>query len=191
MAQEVRSMGVKWLFRRLFSVLVHPVLFWKEVRDGEAGVNAMKEYALPVIAMVQLCKFPVIGVPRTAMILTLVSFAVDVSVLYLVAGVLTRMIGTRSRATVSDRVMTVLSYALTPLWIVEPLFFTGRITGMLFAAAALVYAVMIIRAGLAAMFDDMGKNIDGLHAKSALVLVMASSASFLVMRGLIRLFTTF
>jgi len=104
----------------MFSVLFHPETFWKEIREHRRDVNAMKDYAAPVIAMVQLCKIPFIGVPRMAMFAAIVSFIVDVAVLYLLSGAIFSILGRDQPESVQHDVMTMLSYSLTPVWLAEP-----------------------------------------------------------------------
>jgi hypothetical protein len=183
-------MGLKWLFMTMFSVLFHPEAFWKDNAERREGVNALKDYAAPVIAMVQLVKLPLAGVPRSAMILAIVSFIVDVSVLYLLAGAIASLAGRDRRESLQDEVLTMLCYSLTPVWLVEPFYFAG-IWRWLFLAGGLLYTFLILKPGIHATLDRDVPHIEVLTGKSALLTFVATMASFMAMTGLIRMFTSF
>jgi len=59
-------MGVKELFSAIFSLLFQYRKFWKNLKEGATGdeFNVLRDYAVPVIALVQIAKFPLIGLPR-------------------------------------------------------------------------------------------------------------------------------
>jgi hypothetical protein len=182
-------MGVKALVLTVLAVLFRPGTFWKELKRDDQGVNALKDYAVPVIAVVQLCKFPLVGVPRTAMLFSLVTFIVDVSVIYLLAGGIMRLFDRQQKENVQDAVLTILCYALTPVWLFELLYFTGG-WSWFFAAAALSYALVIGRMGFAVMLDAAGAGrTEGFAGKAGLLIIMTEIAAFLVIRGLLRFFT--
>ncbi|HWR00225.1 MAG TPA: hypothetical protein VN371_00040 [Chlorobaculum sp.] len=183
-------MGLKWLFRTIFSVLFHPEAFWKETDGHRRDVNAMKDYAAPVIAMVQLCKLPFMAVPRAAMYLAVVSFVVDVAVLYLLSGLLVSVLGHDRPESVQDDVLNLLSFSLTPVWLAEPFYFTGP-WRWLFISAAILHTLLITRFGLRAMLEKEIPQIDTLFGKSALLIGVATIISFMVSNGLIRFFTSF
>jgi hypothetical protein len=183
-------MGLKKLFMTMFSVLFHPETFWKEIAENRREVNAMKDYAAPVIAMVQLCKIPLIGVPRMAMFLAIISFIVDVAVLYLLSGAIVTLVGRDQPESVQHDVLTMLSYSLTPIWLAEPFYFMGT-WRWIFLAAALLHAMLISRFGLQAMLDKEVPQVDALSGKSTLLVAMATMTSFMLMNGLIRFFTSF
>lgn len=182
-------MGLKWLFMTMFSVLFHPEAFWTEHAERRDGVNALKDYAAPVIAMVQLVKLPLAGVPRSAMILAIVSFIVDVSVLYMLAGAIATLAGRDRRESLQEEVLTMLCYSLTPVWLVEPFYFveTWR---WLFLAGALLHVFLILKPGIHATFEHDVPHIDALTGRSALLTFVATMASFMAMTGLIRMFTS-
>ena len=182
-------MGLKWLFAMMFTVLVRPEAFWKELRGQREEVNAMKDYAAPVIAMVQLVKLPLVGVPRSAMIMAIVSFIVDVSVLYLLSGAIATIAGRNRKASLQDDILTMLCYALTPIWLAEPFYFAD-LWRWVFLVGALVHTVLILKPGLHATLDMETSQVDALMGKSALLTFTATLASFTAMTGLIRIFTS-
>lgn len=183
-------MGLKWLFSTMLSVLFHPDTFWKERSETREGVNPLKDYAAPVIATVQLIKLPLVGVPRSAMILAIISFIVDVSVLYVLSGAVSRLLDrTRSEA-VQDSVLNLLCYSLTPIWLVEPFYFAGWLR-WLFAAGALIHALFIMKTGLPALLGREVPHFESLAGKTFLLTVAATMASFTAITGLIRIFTSF
>jgi hypothetical protein len=183
-------MGLKRLFMTMFSVLFRPETFWKEIREHRREVNAMKDYAAPVIAMVQLCKIPFIGVPRMAMFAAIISFIVDVAVLYLLSGAIFSILGRDQPESVQHDVMTMLSYSLTPIWLAEPFYFLGP-WRWVFLAAALLHTLFISRFGLQAMFDKEVPHIDALSGKSTMLVALATMTSFMLMSGIMRFFTSF
>ncbi|NTV03064.1 MAG: hypothetical protein HGB04_09875 [Chlorobiaceae bacterium] len=182
-------MGLKWLFTKMFAVLFHPESFWKEGAGRREGVNAMKDYAAPVIAMVQLVKLPLVGVPKPAMIMAIVSFIVDVSVLYLLSGAIASIAGPDRKASLQDDILAMLCYALTPVWLAEPFYFADA-WRWLFLVGALVHAFLILKPGLHATLDMETVQVEALTGKSALLTCGASLASFMALTGLIRIFTS-
>ncbi|NTU69109.1 MAG: hypothetical protein HGB02_09605 [Chlorobiaceae bacterium] len=183
-------MGLKWLFTTMFSVLVQPQAFWKEGAGRREGVNAMKDYAAPVIAMVQLLKLPLVGVPKPAMIMAIISFIVDVAVLYLLSGAIASIAGRDRTASMQDDILAMLCYALTPVWLAEPFYFANA-WRWLFLVVALVHACFILKPGLHATLDMATPHVEALTGKSALLTSAATLASFMAMTGLIRIFTSF
>ncbi|NTU59090.1 MAG: hypothetical protein HGB00_09315 [Chlorobiaceae bacterium] len=182
-------MGVKWLFMTIFSVLFHPEAFWEEASAHRREVNAMKDYAAPVIALAQLSKIPFIAVPRMAMFLAIVSFVVDVAVLYLLSGAIVTLVGSDRTESIQDDVMTMLCFSLTPVWLAEPFYFSGP-WRWLFMVAALLYSLLIARSGLKAMLEKEIPQIDAFSGKSALFLVVATMTSFMLTSGFARFFTS-
>jgi len=174
----------------MFSVLLRPDAFWKDVRTNLQGVNVMRDYAAPVIAIVQLCKLPFIGIPRMAMLLSIICFTVDVAVLYLLSGVIVSLAGSESPESIQNDVMTVLCYSLTPVWIAEPFLFTGA-WRWLFMAVALFYTLFISRLGILAMLGVENSRIEAFSRKSGFLVAMAIMISFTLINGLIRFFTSF
>jgi hypothetical protein len=183
-------MGLKWLFVTMFSVLAHPEAFWKEQRERHPELNAMKDYAAPVIAIAQLFKIPLIGVPRSAMIVAMVNFTVDVAVLYLLSGAIVSLVGRQRPQSFQDDVLTMFCYALTPVWLVEPFYFMGS-WRWLFFAVALLHSIFISRYGLQSLLGREVPNMASLFGKSAVIVAMATMTAFMLNSGLIRFFTSF
>ncbi|NTW51502.1 MAG: hypothetical protein HGB22_02775 [Chlorobiaceae bacterium] len=183
-------MGLKWLFRTIYSVLFHPEAFWKETSVRRREINAMKDYAAPVIAMVQLCKLPFMAVPKAAMYLAVISFIVDVAVLYLLSGLLVSVLGHDRQESLQDDVLAILAFSLTPVWLAEPFYFTGT-WRWLFISAALLHALLILRSGMRIMLEKQIPQVDTLFGKSALLVAVATISSFMLSSGLIRFFTSF
>ncbi len=142
-------MGLKQLWDVFRAVMFLPQVFWKNFRKG--GVydefDPLRDYAVPVIAMVQLLKFPLIGEPRPAMIYALFNFIVDIIVLYLLSGIFSNVAG-RMKERANAALMAVIPcFSLTPFWLVEPFFFAG-FWGWFFAASGLFYSLVLVRLAL-------------------------------------------
>lgn len=183
-------MGVKWLLAAMIAVLLRPDAFWREARERLREMNAMKEYAAPVIALVQFVKLPFIAVPRMAMLLAVIGFTVDVAVLWLLSGALVSLAGSGRSGSIRQEVMTVLCFSLTPAWLAEPFGFAGT-WRWLVMAAALVHALFIARIGMQTMLASEIPEIEVFAGKSALLIATAAMISFLLQSGLIRFFTSF
>ncbi len=180
-------MGLKWLITTMFSVLFHPEAFWHD-REARHEVNAMRDYAAPLIAVVQFFKMPQVGVPRLAMIMAVVSFIIDVAVLYVLAGGIAALAGRHRRAEVQEGVLTMLCYVLTPLWLVEPFSFIAAWRWG-FLALALLHAFVGLKAALPETFGA-AMTAESLTWKADLMLAVAALASFVAMTGLMRIFTS-
>jgi hypothetical protein len=183
-------MGVKWLFAAIFSVLFRPDAFWREARERLRELNAMKEYAAPVIVIVQFVKLPFIGAPRMAMLLAVIGFTVDVAVLWLLSGALVSLAGSARSESIRQEIMTLLCFSLTPVWLVEPFGFAGA-WRWLVMAAALVHALFIARIGMQTLLVSENLEIDAFFRKSAVLIATATMIAFLLQSGLIRFFTSF
>ncbi|NTW54814.1 MAG: hypothetical protein HGB15_08685 [Chlorobaculum sp.] len=182
-------MGVKWLFTAMVAVLFRPEAFWKDAHERLREVNAMKEYAAPIIAIAQFCKLPFFAVPRMAMLMAIIGFTVDVAVLWLLSGAMTALAGRRSESIQRDAV-TVLCYSLTPMWLVEPFGLAGTWRWIVMAAA-LIYSLFIARLGMLTMIGHEIPEIEPFFGKSALLITTAAIISFLLQGGLLRFFTSF
>lgn len=182
-------MGLKWLFTTIISVLVQPEAFWKDAKEQLGEVNAMRDYAAPLITIAQLCKLPFIGVPRMAMLLAIAGFVIDVSVLYLLSGAIGSLAGPDRSDALHVDVMTVLCFSLTPVWLAEPFYILG-VWRWLVMAAALLYAVLIARFGMHALLDLESAKIEALSKKSSVLMATATFISFMLIGGLIRLLTS-
>jgi hypothetical protein len=180
-------MSLKTLFLTVFSLLFTPGKFWRELKETNPSINALKDYAVPLIAVAQLVKFPLIGVPRTAMMFSLISFIVDISALYLLAGAVVYLLDRDYPEALQQRVMTVLCYSLTPVWLFEPFCFTGR-WSWYYAAFALTWALFIGKSGFSLMLHEENAHREGATPKAALLIILVNIASFMVLRGFIRFF---
>ena len=150
-------------------------------------VDELREYAVPVIALVQLLKFPLIGVPRSAMIFSIANFLVDIAVLYLVTGGAAALLGRTGSRNTQAKMVTIFCYSMTPVWLVELLYFTGS-WSWVFAALALVYTLVISRNGLSVLFA-LDEALCGAAMRNvAFFLVMVNTVAFLVIKALMRLF---
>ncbi len=182
-------MGVKWLFATMFAVLFRPERFWTEAREELGEVNAMRDYAAPLITIAQLCKLPLIGAPRMAMLMAIFGFVIDVAVLFLLSGAISSLAGSDRSETLQQEVMTVLSFSLTPIWLAELFSFLG-VWRWLVMAAALLHAVLMTRVGMHALLDIETPKIEALWRKSGLLMATATFISFMLIGGLVRLFTS-
>ncbi|NTV68129.1 MAG: hypothetical protein HGB06_10745 [Chlorobaculum sp.] len=183
-------MGVKWLLAAMVAVLFRPEAFWSDARERLREVNAMKEYAAPLIAIAQFCKLPLFAVPRMAMLMAIIGFTVDVAALWLLSGAIAAVAGAKRAETLQQEVMMVLCYSLTPLWFVEPFGIAGTWRWIVMAAA-LAYALFIARLGMLTMLGDEIPEIEPFFGKSALLIATAAIISFLLQGGLLRFFTSF
>jgi hypothetical protein len=191
MAPEITQMDIKKLFFSIAAVLFSRRKFWQDYfsAGSSAEKNLQKDYVLPVIAMVQLVKFPLVGTPRLAMYTALATFMLDIAALYLVTGGMLRLLDS-GRASASDTDAAALAaFSLTPLWLVEPFYFLGA-WSWLFAVVAAVYAVVILIDGMNELFERNPPPVRAPIANASLLLVGVSIALFIVERGIIRLIDT-
>ncbi len=182
-------MSVTELFSAIFRLLFHNSGLWHDLKKGSEGdeSSVLREYAVPVIAMVQLVKFPLIGVPRTAMIVAIVNFLIDIAALYLMTGGAGYLLAQERTESIKARTLTVFCYALTPVWIFELFYFTG-FPGWLFAFLALGYALVIGRKGLQHLIElDKPFSASALR-NTALLVVMVNTVAFLLISSTMRLF---
>lgn len=183
-------MGLKWLFMTIFSVLLHPESFWHGSRERLREVNVMRDYAAPVIALAQFSKLPFISVPRMAMLLAIVSFMVDVAVLYLLSGAINAAASSDRSEAVQNDIMTVLCFSLTPVWLAEPFCFLGMMRWAVIGAA-LAYTLVIANYGMHAMPGFVNVRDESFFRKSGILIATAVMISFMLTSSLIRLFTSF
>lgn len=183
-------MGLRWIFSMMVSVLLHPEEFWKRARQELRDVNALRDYAAPVIAMAQFLKLPFVGVPRMAMLLAIISFVIDVAVLFLLSGVILASCSREPSESVQRDIMTVLSFSLTPVWLAEPFYFSGW-WRLVVTLAALVYAVVITRFGMSVLPEKTQCRNESFSRSSVFLVAAASLISFMLTSGLARFFTSF
>lgn len=191
MAEEITSMELKKLFFTIAAVLFSRRKFWQEFFSSgtDSESNIPKDYVLPVIAMVQLVKFPLIGTPRLAMITALLTFMLDIAALYLVSGGMLRLFD-GSRSGVTDTAAAALAgFSLTPVLLAEPFYLLGG-WSWLIAAAATGYAVIILHEGMSRLFKRDLSPLRPPVRNPALLLVGVSTALFIVERGFLRTLNT-
>ncbi len=182
-------MSVTELFSAIFRLLFHNSSLWHDLKKGSEGdgSSVLREYAVPVIAIVQLVKFPLIGVPRTAMIFAIVNFLIDIATLYVMTGGAVYLLAKERTESIKAWTLTVFCYALTPVWIFELFYFTG-FPRWLFAILALSYTLVIGRNGLKHLLDlDQPLSAPVLR-NTALFVVMVNMVAFLLISSTMRLF---
>lgn len=182
-------MGVKELFSAMFTLLFRNSALWRDLKKGEFADEStvLREYAVPVIALVQLVKFPLIGVPRMAMIFTIATFLIDVAALYFMTGGAVHFLAQKQTESVKTKILTVFSYSMTPVWLFELFYFTAP-WSWLFATLALGYTLVIATNGLKLLLDlDATPFASGLR-NTALFVAMVNTVAFLLISSLIRMF---
>ena len=125
---------------------------WRNYRNNESikadDFNVIREYAVPVIALVQLAKFPLIGVPRSAMFFTIAIFLIDIAALYLITGAAVYLLAQGQQPkNFKAGMLTVVCYSMTPVWLFELFYFTGP-WSWIFAFFAVIYTLVIGKNGL-------------------------------------------
>jgi len=181
-------MTIRQILAVIAGLFSRPRQFWQEMMQPEVtGRNDMfREYAVPVIAVMQLCKFPLIGEPRPAMLFALFSFVLDIAALYLLSGIFssaTSDAGSRSETAAGGRIPV---FALTPFWFSEPFFFAGTWGGVAVTAAGLL-GMAFTAFGLGVL-QEAGAGFSSLKKvwlSGMLVLVIA--VCFLLQRAVIDL----
>jgi hypothetical protein len=182
-------MGVKELFSAIYTILFHNRTLWRDLKKGEVGdeLSVLREYAVPVIALVQLLKFPLIGVPRAAMIFTIANFLIDIAALYLMTGGAVYLLAQERSERFKSRVLMLFCYSMTPVWLAELLYFTG-FWSPFFAFAALSYTVVIGRNGVKLLLE-IDEVLSASALKNTILYVgMVNTIAFLLIRSAMRLF---
>jgi len=182
-------MGVKELFVAIFTLLFRNSSIWRDLKEGISGkeFNVLREYAVPVIALVQLAKFPLIGVPQPAMFFAITNFLVDIAVLYLVAGGVGYLLGQERTENSKAMMLNVVCYSMTPVWLCELFYFTG-LWSWLFAVTALSYTLVIGKNGLTCVLDLEPVVSRPVLRNTALFVVMVNIVAFLLISAAMRLF---
>jgi len=181
-------MSVTELFSAIFRLLFQNGRFWHDVEKGgeRDEFSVLREYAVPVIAMVQLVKFPLIGVPRAAMIVAILNFLIDITALYFMTGGAAYLLAQERTESIKARTLTVFCYSMTPVWLFELFYFTG-FPGWLFAILALSYTLFIGRNGIKLLFLDRPFSTSALR-NTALFVVVVNMVAFLLISSTMRLF---
>ncbi|MEI8033343.1 MAG: hypothetical protein WCH05_08365 [Chlorobiaceae bacterium] len=183
-------MGVKELFSAIARLLFSNGRFWRELKESvpPEDANVMREYAVPVIAMVQLLKFPLIGQPRPAMYFSIANFLIDVAALFVLSGGTLSLLEPDKRERFQESVSSVVCYAMTPVWLGELLYFIPGSWNLLFAAVAICCTLLIGRNGLKITFEgELVLSASALR-NVAIYFVAVNSASLFLIRSMIRLF---
>ena len=182
-------MGVKELFSAIFTLLFQYRKFWRDRKEGisDEELNVLRDYSVPVIALVQIGKFPLIGLPRQAMIFGIANFLIDVAALYLMMGGAAYLLSRERSEHIKAGILTVFCYSMTPVWIFELFYFTGS-WSWLFAFFALSYALIIGRNGLAVMLDFDSVIPAASLRYAAFFVVTVNTSVFLLIRAVMRLF---
>lgn len=177
--------GLKQLFGAIGAVLFRYRRFWRELQQGgwPEGLDVQRGYAVPVIAMVQLLKFPLIGVPRPAMFFAIASFIIDVAAFYVLSGVTSRILFQEKAGEMEGGVVTVLSYAMTPVWLFELFYFTGS-WSWIFALLALGHMLLISNSGFSLLFSLSGRPLQ----IAAIFTGILQTSVFVLFKSLVRLF---
>ena len=182
-------MGTKELFSAIFTLLFRYRKFWRDRKEAAPNdeFNVLKDYAAPVIALVQIAKFPLIGQPRQAMIFAIANFLIDIAAIYLIMGGTAYLLSRERSERIKAGMVTVFCYSMTPVWIGELFYFTGS-WSWLFAFLALSYALAIGKNGLAVMLDfEVAIPVNVLR-NTALFVVTVNTSVFLLIRAVMRLF---
>ncbi len=182
-------MGIKELFVAIVTLLFRNRTLWRTLKEELPGkeFNVLREYAVPVIALVQLAKFPMIGVPQPAMFFAITNFLMDIAVLYLVAGGVGYLTAREQSESSKAMVLKVVCYSMTPVWLVELFYFTG-IQSWLFALLALSYALVIGKNGLTILLDLEPTLSRPVLRNSAFFVVLVNIVAFLLISAAMRLF---
>ncbi|NTV97839.1 MAG: hypothetical protein HGA70_01575 [Chlorobiaceae bacterium] len=177
------------LFSRIIAVLFRYPAFWSGMKENPPADETvlLRDYAVPVIALVQLVKFPLIGVPRTAMFYTLANFLIDVGALYIIAGAASYIVEHDSSKCSPQKTLAVFCFSMTPVWISELFYFAGP-WSWLAAAIGIIYALVINRHGLI-VFLGLDQGVSGAALRNIILLqLLTGGAVFLLIRAVMRLF---
>ena len=161
---------------------------WNTIRElpPDEEFNVQKDYAIPVMALVQLLKFPLIGLPGRAMYFAIACFLIDVAALYLMTGGAASLLAYKREKNVQQKTMILFCYSMTPVWLGELFYFTGAWSS-LFAALTLGYALFVGRNGLKLLFDLDDRLSGAQLTKTALLVLTVNLSVFLLIRAIMRL----
>ncbi len=181
-------MSVKELFVAIFTLLFRNRTLWRDLKEGIPGkeFTVLREYAVPVIALVQLAKLPLIGVPQPAMFFAITNFLIDIAVLYLITGGVGYLVAREQSESFKAMTLHVVCYSMTPVWLFEPFYFTGT-WSWLFAVIALSYTLVIGKNGLT-VFDLEPAVSRPVLRNTALFVVLVNIMAFLLINAAMRLF---
>jgi hypothetical protein len=182
-------MDPKQLFSEFVSVLFRFRTFWNRMKENPPAdeTGLLRDYAVPVIALVQLAKFPLIGVPKPAMFYTLANFLIDVGALYVITGAASYLAGNDSSKKNQQGMLTVFCFSMTPVWISE-LFYFASPWSWLAAAAGVIYAIVISRQGIVAYLGLEPGASGALLRNIALMQLLTGGVVLFLLRAVMRLF---
>uniref|UniRef100_Q3AR34 Yip1 domain-containing protein n=1 Tax=Chlorobium chlorochromatii (strain CaD3) TaxID=340177 RepID=Q3AR34_CHLCH len=175
-------MDIKAIAQALGMAIFRYPALWRKLHHEPASNDGsmLRNYAVPIIALVQLLKFPLIGEPRPAMFLGIVSMLVDSAVLYVLAGGVLALLPIPRTEEAKGQVMTVFCYALTPCWLAELAYGHG-VWSILIALFALLHALASSREGLVRLLSLEVQSASGALTRSAFFMVLISSISFFIL----------
>lgn len=101
-----------------------------------------------------------------------------------------RLLDRENRNDIEEGVTALTGFSLTPVWLAEPFFFIDG-WNWFFAAAAIVYAMVIWRCGFLLLLDRKSPPGGGALRNSLILLAAVSVAVFLLEKGMLRLFNGF
>lgn len=176
------SMEIKAIAQAFMKALFRYPAMWRQLQNNPASTDGsmLRNYAVPIIALVQLLKFPLIGEPRPAMFLGIVSMLVDSAVLYVLAGGVLALLPISRTEEAKEQVMTVFCYALTPCWLAELAYGHG-IWSILFALFAFVHALASSRQGLVSLLDLDVRIVSSKLTRVALFMLLICCISFFIL----------
>lgn len=181
-------MGIKELLTAVFSLLFRNRRLWHSIRELplDEEFNVQKDYAIPIIAFVQLLKFPLVGLPGRAMYFAIASFLIDIAALYLMTGGGAYLLAKEGEKNVPQKTNILFCFSMTPVWLGELFYFTGS-WSWLFAALALGYALFAGRNGLKELFG-LDLPLSGTQlTNTALLALTVNLSAFLLIRAVMRL----
>ena len=182
-------MNAQEFFMAIVNILFRNVTLWCSLKESIVGKESdiLRQYAAPVIVLVQLIKFVIIGQPRAAMLSGITSFLVDSAGLYLISGAVIALLGKDRSESFKGVVLTVICYAMTPIWLSELFSMTG-VWSVLFFLVALSHTVVVSRNGLITMLDLDALQYRSILRNITLLLVVVNSVAFSLLSASIRLF---
>ena len=181
---------MRQFFLTIRDVILKPGKFWNDVSaaGGHDSLDALRSYAVPLVALAQIVKFPIIGVPRPAMIYGIINFILDVAVLYLLMGLYTAVLDEAHGKDGATAAALVPCFSLTPFWILEPLFLFDRI-GLFFAGAGVLSALFIANTAVAVLYPHRLPLPAKVAYPLQLVTALGTMLTFFLMSGVLNIFT--
>ena len=181
---------MRQFFLTIRDVIFKPGKFWSDVSagGGHGSLDALRSYAVPLVALAQIAKFPIIGVPRTAMIYGIINFILDVAVLYLLMGLYTASLDEARGKDGATSAALIPCFSLTPFWILEPLFLFDRF-GLFFAGAGVLCALFVANTAVAVLYPHRLPLPAKVSYRLQLVTALGTMLTFFLMSGVMNIFT--